>query len=123
VKYYIVGPPLNGHQEYLFAIATKTLGNGNRSGEIFNINKGRTQPDGEALTDPAVLRPGWLLLLPADEQRKPSQVGGAQGGVEVGWYLDLDRTVAGQSCQLRRPGQPAVGKAFRAGGGFSIAGR
>jgi hypothetical protein len=66
VKYYIVGPPVNGQQEYLFAIAVRTLGNGNRAEEIFNLNKGRTQPDGAALIDPAVLRPGWVLLLPPD---------------------------------------------------------
>jgi hypothetical protein len=66
VKYYIVAPPVNGQQEYLFEIAARTLGNGNRYKEIFELNQGRRQADGGALTDPAVLHPGWVLLLPAD---------------------------------------------------------
>ncbi|MEV0133545.1 hypothetical protein AB0H83_34405 [Dactylosporangium sp. NPDC050688] len=66
VKYYIVGPPINDQPEYLFAIATRTLGNGKRADEIFELNKGRRQPDGSALADPAVLHPGWILLLPPD---------------------------------------------------------
>jgi hypothetical protein len=36
------------------------------SKEIFNLNKGRIQPDGGSLVDPAVLRPGWVLVLPPD---------------------------------------------------------
>jgi hypothetical protein len=66
VKYYVVGPPVNGQQEYLFEIAARTLGNGNRYKEIFDLNQGRRQADGGALIDPAVLHPGWVLLLPGD---------------------------------------------------------
>ena len=75
VKYYIVGPPVNGQQEYLFAIAVRTLGSGNRAADIFNLNQGRIQPDGGALVDPAVLRPGWVLVLPADATGPGVQVG------------------------------------------------
>ena len=75
VKYYVVGPPVDGQPEYLFAIATRTLGDGNRAREIFNLNRGRTQPDGAALVDPAVLRPGWLLVLPADATGDGVRVG------------------------------------------------
>jgi len=66
VKYYVVGQPVDGHHEYLFEIAVKTLGNGNRSPEIFALNRDRPQPDGGRLTDPLVLHPGWILLLPPD---------------------------------------------------------
>jgi hypothetical protein len=66
VNYYVVGPPVDGQQEYLFAIAAAALGDGSRSNEIFELNRGRRQPDGGALVDPAVLHPGWILLLPAD---------------------------------------------------------
>jgi hypothetical protein len=66
VKYYIVPPPHNGHKEYLFEIAAKTLGNGNRYKEIFNLNKGRLQPGGARLENPAVIAPGWILILPSD---------------------------------------------------------
>ncbi|MEV6846525.1 hypothetical protein [Actinoplanes sp. NPDC051411] len=66
-RYYIVGPPVHGQPDYLYAIAVATLHNGNRYQEIFRLNQGRAQPDGGRLTDPAeVLHPGWVLALPKD---------------------------------------------------------
>ncbi|MER7277835.1 hypothetical protein ABT369_25680 [Dactylosporangium sp. NPDC000244] len=65
-KYYVVGPPVNGRNEFLFDIAARTLGNGRRYTEILQLNAGRPQPDGGQLSDPATLRPGWVLLLPPD---------------------------------------------------------
>ncbi|MDR7274232.1 hypothetical protein [Catenuloplanes atrovinosus] len=65
-KYYVVGEPVGGQREYLFAIALKTLGDGNRYPEIVELNRGRPQPDGGALVDPTDVRPGWILVLPAD---------------------------------------------------------
>ena len=66
VKYFIVPPPHNGHKVYLFEIAATTLGNGNLYKEIFNLNKGRLQPGGARLENPAVIAPGWILILPSD---------------------------------------------------------
>ena len=66
VKYYVVGAPVGGQREYLYQIAAKTLGNGNRYQEIFALNRDRLQPDGGRLTDPMVLEPSWILLLPPD---------------------------------------------------------
>jgi hypothetical protein len=66
VKFYIVPPPRNGHAESLFAIAAKTLGDGSQFMEIFNLNKGRLQPNGGRLTNPQTIEPGWILQLPAD---------------------------------------------------------
>ena len=65
-RYYVVAQPKNGQPEFLYEIAAKTLGNGNRYTEIFDLNKDRIQPDGGRLTDPMVLSPGWILTLPAD---------------------------------------------------------
>ena len=56
-----------GRPESLPDIAERTLGDPRRSSEIFDLNRGRRQPDGGALVsanDP--LRPGWLLRLPGD---------------------------------------------------------
>jgi hypothetical protein len=64
VKFYIVPPPGNGHAESLFTIAAQTLGDGSRFMEIFNLNKGRPQPDGGRLTSPQLIEPGWILQLP-----------------------------------------------------------
>jgi hypothetical protein len=66
VKFYIVPPPGNGHADSLFTIAAKTLGDGSLFMEIFNLNKGRLQPNGGRLTDPGLIEPGWILQLPAD---------------------------------------------------------
>jgi hypothetical protein len=75
VKYYVVGSAGNGEREFLFGIAARTLGNGNRYEEIFRLNAGRVQPDGGRLEDPLVLKPGWILLLPDDAQGPGVRVG------------------------------------------------
>ncbi|MEN3356726.1 MAG: hypothetical protein V7637_708 [Mycobacteriales bacterium] len=66
VKFWIVAPERNGRKEFLFQIAERSLGDGNRFPEIFNLNKGRRQPDGGRLADPSTLLPGWILQLPPD---------------------------------------------------------
>jgi hypothetical protein len=64
VKYYIVQPPAHGQKEFLYEIAAKTLGNGNLYTVIFELNKGRLQPDGARLETPTAIDPGWILELP-----------------------------------------------------------
>jgi hypothetical protein len=66
VKYYVVQPEVDGAPEYLFEIAVRTLGNGNKANDIFMLNVGRPQPDGGRLEDPSVLHAGWILLLPPE---------------------------------------------------------
>lgn len=65
-KYYVVGPPVDGQRDYLYSIALRTLGNGNRFREIIELNRGREQPDGATFTDGVELAPGWILVLPKD---------------------------------------------------------
>ncbi|MFC7712392.1 LysM peptidoglycan-binding domain-containing protein [Micromonospora lupini] len=102
-KYYVVGEAAGVQREYLYQIAVRTLGDGNRYGEIFALNRDRPQPDGGRLTDPLVLRPGWRLLLPAD----------AKGpGVHVGPLPEL--TAAGPSPV---PSSPAAAAAPSGAGG------
>jgi nucleoid-associated protein YgaU/DNA-binding SARP family transcriptional activator len=52
-------------RDTLWDLAERYLGDGYRATEIFELNKGRPQPDGGALTDPSVIRPGWVLQIPA----------------------------------------------------------
>jgi hypothetical protein len=76
VKYYTVTSGYAGKPENLTEIATRFLGSGARSVEIFNLNTGRKQPDAKVLTDPGKLRPGWMLVMPWD-----AVGGGVQYGV------------------------------------------
>ena len=48
----------------LWAIAARFLGDGERWHELFDLNEGKPQPDGRALTEPGLIYPGWVLLLP-----------------------------------------------------------
>lgn len=65
-KYYIVGKAVNGQREYPYAIAVKTLGDGRRYREIFELNRDRPQPGGARMIDPLTVEPGWILVLPPD---------------------------------------------------------
>jgi Ricin-type beta-trefoil lectin domain len=66
VKYYVVRSDYSGQPEFLFEIAQRFLGSGDRNTEIFALNKGRMQPDGLQMTKPEAILPGWVLQLPAD---------------------------------------------------------
>lgn len=48
----------------LWNIAAEHLGDGHRYPEIASLNAGITQADGSHLSNPNVLRPGWVLRLP-----------------------------------------------------------
>ena len=66
VRYYIVPQPRKGPAVTLYGIAARTLGDTHRYIEIFNLNKGRLQPNGRRLENPNTIDPGWILQLPAD---------------------------------------------------------
>ncbi|MBS2545363.1 LysM peptidoglycan-binding domain-containing protein [Catenulispora sp. NL8] len=61
------------HGDTLWDIAEHHLGKANRWLEIFDLNRGRQQSDGRALTDPKVIVPGWVLELP-DTEATPAAV-------------------------------------------------
>jgi len=65
-KIYRVQPPQGRHHESLWEIAERCLGEGRRYKEIYELNKGRVQPDGSKLTYASLIRPGWILEMPAD---------------------------------------------------------
>ncbi|MBS2534856.1 hypothetical protein KGQ20_18970 [Catenulispora sp. NF23] len=66
VKYYVVTSSYQGQPEFLFEIAQRFLHNGNRSTDIFDLNKGHLEPDGATVADPTKISPGWFLQLPND---------------------------------------------------------
>jgi len=49
----------------LWDLARTYLGSGGRWQELYDLNRGRPQPGGGTLTDPARIYPGWDLLIPA----------------------------------------------------------
>ena len=49
----------------LWDLARTYLGSGERWHEIYDLNRGRPQPGGATLTNPARIYPGWELLIPA----------------------------------------------------------
>jgi membrane-anchored mycosin MYCP len=66
VKYYIVRSMFDGKPETLAEIAARFLGSASRYTAIFDLNKDVPQPGGGELTNPAVIEPGWVLVLPWD---------------------------------------------------------
>lgn len=65
-KVYVVRPPEGRYHDNLWDIAERTLGDGRRYVEVFELNKGRTQPDGQELTLARLIQPGWLMVVPED---------------------------------------------------------
>ena len=63
VTYVIPG---DGHgPDTYWDIAEARLGGGEHWRQIWDLNRGRTQPDGEVMNNPGLLKPGWTVLLPA----------------------------------------------------------
>ena len=62
-------------RDTLWGIAEKQLNDPTRWNEIYALNEGRHQPDGQALTSASLIRPGWTLLLPASQSRASAPAG------------------------------------------------
>lgn len=65
-KVYLVQPPDGSYHDNLWDIAERHLDNGRRWQEIFDLNKGRLQPDGGELVLGRLIQPGWVLVMPDD---------------------------------------------------------
>jgi membrane-anchored mycosin MYCP len=75
VKFYTVRSATSGRAETLSTIASRLLGDPFRSDDIFNLNAGRKQPDGDALGVPGRLKPGWHLVVPWDARGDGIRIG------------------------------------------------
>lgn len=56
----------------LWEIADEKLGSGERYPEIFEASRDTVQPDGQRLTDPDLIRPGWKVTVPGTSAEVPS---------------------------------------------------
>lgn len=67
-KFYRINPPEGRHHDSLWEVAQRHLGDGRRYKEIYQLNKDRAQPDGTKLSKASLIRPGWIMEMPADAQ-------------------------------------------------------
>jgi DNA-binding SARP family transcriptional activator len=65
-KFYRIQPPEGRHHDSLWEIAQRHLGDGRRYKELYRLNKDREQPDGTKLSEASLIRPGWIMEMPAD---------------------------------------------------------
>jgi hypothetical protein len=65
-KFYRISPPEGRHHDSLWEIAQRHLGDGRRYKEVYELNKDRVQPDGSKLSQASLIRPGWVMEMPAD---------------------------------------------------------
>ncbi|MBB5934703.1 bacterial transcriptional activator domain-containing protein [Streptomyces zagrosensis] len=65
-KFYRIQPPEGRHHDSLWEIAERHLDDGRRYREIYQLNKDRVQPDGSKLSQASLIRPGWIMEMPAD---------------------------------------------------------
>jgi hypothetical protein len=117
VKYYIVPKAGNGGAQSLFTIAAKTLGDGNRYLEIFDLNKGRLQADGGRLTSPQSIKAGWVLELPANASGPGVHTGPLPGSTPPATPPASHRPT--QAAAASSAGLP-VGEAIAGGGALVV---
>ncbi|MFE0874867.1 hypothetical protein ACFW4X_08265 [Streptomyces smyrnaeus] len=65
-KFYRIQPPVGRHHDSLWEVAERHLDDGRRYKEIYRLNKDRVQPDGSRLSEASLIRPGWIMEMPAD---------------------------------------------------------
>ena len=88
----------------LWSLAAAHLGNGEQWQQIYDRNTDRRQHDGQRLTDPDLIRPGWVLELPATPAvvekatTAPTAVPGAAA--------DATGTATGDPAEVQEPAPP-----------------
>ncbi|MEO9325874.1 bacterial transcriptional activator domain-containing protein [Nocardioides sp. C4-1] len=110
-KVVVVQPPDGHYHDNLWDIAERHLGDGRRWQEVYDLNKGRDQPDGGELVIGRLIQPGWVLVMPDDAVDAP-RVGAVAAIATTQQSADLDK--AGPQ-QGRNTPVTATGVAAEAG--------
>lgn len=98
IKVYVVRSQAQngGVAETLPEIAQRTLGNPARASDILQLNEGRQQADGGALTGlDQTLHPGWILRLPPDASGAFVQFGQDTGATKSIFSIPIVLAVLG----------------------------
>jgi DNA-binding SARP family transcriptional activator/nucleoid-associated protein YgaU len=90
----------------LWDIALTHLGNGEQWHQIYALNAGQPQPDGERLVLPSLIQPGWILRLPAPASA-PNGNGHLTGPPAPATPPALERTPRAERAPSPSP-QPSV---------------
>lgn len=135
LKLGTVHVPDGRHHDTLWGIAERTLGDPTRWKEVFELNKGRIQPDGRKLVDADLIRPGWQLVLPADAHGRDVRLLGGSlppvapvgGGAQTSSAAGTSSLLADQSASpAQQAGQESTDSnastALLLGGGLVLAG-
>ena len=65
-RVYIVQPPEGRYHDNLWDIAERNLGDGRAYAQIYDLNAGRVQPDGDSLELARLIQPGWFMVMPEE---------------------------------------------------------
>ncbi len=127
-KVYLVQPPDGSYHDNLWDIAERHLDNGRRWQEIFDLNKGRIQPDGGELVLGRLIQPGWVLIMPGDAtgldrvQAAPSEAPEASPRVQGAGGIDADQVETGGDVEQEQVTEQSTLARDLTGGGILAAG-
>lgn len=91
--------PDGRHHDSLWAMADRFLGDGLRWKEIYELNRGKLQPDGRRLDDADLIHPGWRMTLPADARGEGVYAAPDATPAPPGVFGDASETAAGSIVQ------------------------
>jgi DNA-binding SARP family transcriptional activator len=94
----------------LWDIAQRFLGDPEKWHQIYQLNEGKPQPDGNALTDPDLILPGWVLLIPqpASGHAPAPHPGGPGTGTPGGRTPEPSSRPSGPSPQPSQSAEPTA---------------
>ena len=91
----------------LWDIAGRYLGDPEDWHQIYQLNEGKPQPDGRSLTDPGLIIPGWVLLLPEPGADAPAPHPGTAHPARPGARAPGGGHVASPSPPPSQPAEPS----------------